>query len=308
MDPLSDVFRTLRVGSTLYFRATLGTPFGLEVGQRADVTRFHVVISGSCWATVENNPPVLLERGDLVLVPHGSAHQLKSSPDVQLKALQRALDETRYSGGPEMRYGGNGPEAVLVCGHFQIDDEASHPILERLPELIHVKASEGFDFAWLDAATRSISHEASAQKAGWEVVVDRVSEILFIQVLRAHRPDSGSAILAFNDEQLMLALRAIHDAPESDFTLQSLAKAAGMSRTSFAVRFRDLMGLTPMAYVTRWRLQRARASLLLNQRSIAALAEEAGYHSEAAFSRAFQRLYGSPPAAYRRTRELTFQT
>ncbi len=302
MDPLSDVFRTLRVGSTLYFRANLGTPFGLEVGRLERVTRFHVVVSGQCWVRSASGTAYLLEKGDLALVPHGARHTLSSSKELPVTQLEQALQEANYQGEPDLFYGGPGPGAVLVCGHFQVDDEASHPILEQLPELVHVQACDGFDFSWLDSATRSISHEASARNAGWEVVVDRVSEILLIQVLRAKGHESSPAISAFTDDQLSQALRAVHADPGRDWSLDSLARTAAMSRTSFSIRFRQLMGMTPMAYVTRWRLQRARGSLLVTKDAVARIAEQSGYHSEAAFSRAFQRLYGLPPAAYRRQR------
>lgn len=303
MDPLSDVFRTLRVKSSLYFRARLSAPWGLDVPAQTRVVRFHIVVDGSCLIRVGSGEERLLQRGDLAVVPRGAAHTLRADAESTTHRLADVLDETAYDGTSDLEHGGDGACTVLVCGHFGFDDEVTHPAIDALPSLLHIGASHGHDFGWLDAATRALGGETTKRPPGWEVVVSRVSEILFVQILRsqlADDDDTPSAILAFSDPQLSRALSAVHTDPQRDWDVESLARSSGMSRTSFAVRFRKHLGMPPMAYVTRWRLQRARVALVDGDEVVAAIAAEHGYQSEAAFSRAFQRLYGKPPARYRR--------
>ncbi len=301
MDTLSDIFRTLRVQSTLYFRAALSGNWGLAVPPHYPASRFHVVIEGACYITVEGKEPVLLRRGDLAVVPHGAKHVLQSSRDATIVPLQQALDEASFDGYEDLVYGEKGETTTLVCGHFSFEDMASHPIIDSLPPLVHIRAEEGYDFLWLDAATRTLGQETTKRSPGWQVIVDRSAEILFIQILRVQLAQSSSSVVAaFFDKNLALSLNAIHCQPEKHWSVESLASVAGMSRTAFALRFRELMGKTPMAYVNQWRLQKARVALLESALNVARIAERSGYRSEAAFSRAFHQLYGKPPATYRR--------
>ncbi len=301
MDPISDVFRTLRVRSALYFRTQLTAPWGLEVPAQPRVARFHIVVDGSCLIGLEGRE-VELQRGDLAIVPKGAAHTLRSDAQSGFQPLSEVLEETAYDGSNDLRHGGGGSAAVLVCGHFGFDDDIAHPVVESLPPLLHISAKQGHDFSWLDAATRALGAETAQRLPGWEVIVSRVSEMLFIQVLRIQlsSEDAPTAIAAFSDDRLSHALQAIHESPEEEWDLETLSKKAGMSRTAFAVRFREHLGMPPMAYLTQWRLQKARAALLSSEEIVAAIAAQHGYRSEAAFSRAFHRLYGMPPAAYRK--------
>jgi len=305
MDVLSDVFRTLRVRSTLYFRTALHAPWGLEVPVEPRVARFHLVIDGACLIDADPGGRVLLQRGDLALVPNGARHALLSDAGATIVPLERALDETAFDGTTDLCYGGEGPRTTLVCGHFAFADELSHPALATLPPLLHVSAADGHDLRWLDAATRMIGGETADRPPGWEVIVDRVAEIVFVHALRVRLANGEvpTPIAALADEHIARALSEIHAAPERPWSLEDLARSAGLSRTGFAVRFRELMGLPPMAYLTRWRLQRARRELVESSDPITDVAERACYASEAAFSRAFRRLYGTPPATYRRQHE-----
>lgn len=303
VDPLSDVFTRLRVHSTLYFRTALRGEWGIEVPRQPNVTRFHIVVDGPCVIATPGASSTRLQRGDLALVPHGARHFLRSRERVRTVALSDVLDASAYDGRTDLTYGrGDGPVTTLVCGHFEIDDEIGHPALRSLPPVVHVSAASGHDFTWLDAATRTIGAETATRPPGWEIVVDRVSEILLVQALRVQLDgDARLGAAAFADPRLARALAAIHADPAHAWDLAALARRAGMSRTAFAVHFRECMGLSPIAYVTRWRLQRARAELVHTDRIVARIAHDFGYASEAAFSRAFQRLYGQPPATYRRT-------
>jgi len=301
LDPLSDVLSTLEMRGTLYFRTALRAPWGLEVPAQPQVARFHVVVSGEVWLSVGDRH-VRMERGDLALVPHGASHLLRDQPDRPTMPVDEVIDATGFNGSTDLIYGGDGPSTVLVCGHFLFDDELLHPVLESLPPVVHLRAADGHDYLWLDSATRSLRLETAERPPGWEAVIDHVTAILFIQALRSALTDRDAprVVAAFADTHLARALGAIHERPAHPWTLQELARVAGMSRTVFAERFRSRMGIAPMAYVTRWRLQRARRDLLRSDDIVAVVAERAGYASEAAFSRAFQRLYKRPPARYRR--------
>ena len=300
-DALSDVLSTLQMRGSLYFRTDLRSPWGLEVPENAGTIRFHILVRGEAWIEAQATS-VRLERGDLVLVPHGAAHLLRDTPTRPTVPLATVLDETAYDGTSDLRYGGDGASTVLVCGHFAFDDELLHPLLEGLPPLLHLRAADGSDFLWLDAATRAVGVETDRRLPGWAAVVDHVSAILLVQALRSclGSADSPTSMAAFADPQLSRALCALHEDPARSWTIEALGRHAGMSRTTFAERFRASMGMPVMAYVTRWRLQRARRDLLASGDVVAAVAYRAGYASEAAFCRAFQRLYGKPPATYRR--------
>ncbi len=301
MDPLTDILTTLQMKGTLYFRTDFRAPWGVEVPQHNLVVRFHLVIRGSVWLNVDQKSPICLQRGDLALIPHGACHFLRDRPERETVPIHCVLDETAYHGAADLRYGGQGESTILVCGHFAFSDEVLHPILQALPPTMHIRATDGHDFTWLDAATRSIAMETAKRSPGWSAIVDRVSAILFIQALRTTLHTEHSApMAAFADPQLGKALSSIHQESAHPWTLQELARRAGMSRTVFAERFKLRMGLSAMAYVTRWRLQKARKELVETDEIIAAIAEGVGYSSEAAFSRAFQRLYGAPPGLYRK--------
>ncbi len=303
LDSLTDVLMTLRMRGTLYFRTNFRAPWGVEVPARQLVARFHLLIRGEAWIEV-GGVQTRMRRGDLVIVPHGARHFLRDKPERPTILVGRVLDESSYDGTADLCHGGTGESTVLVCGHFSFDDELLHPVLAALPPVVHIEAAQGHDFTWLDAATRTVAAETSKRAPGWEAVVDHVSTILFIQSIRVAltRPELNDRITVFSDQQVGRALDAIHADPTHAWTLREMAQRAGMSRTVFAQRFRDCVGMTAMAYVTRWRLQRARRRLLDTNEIIAAVAGDAGYSSEAAFCRAFQRLYGSPPGAYRRER------
>ncbi len=299
-DPLADVLATLRMQGTFYFRTDFRAPWGVMVPALPGTARFHIALAGETWVRV-GDALVNMMPGDLVLVPHGVAHALVDSPAQATIPLDEVLRRHPVSPVAALRFGGNGAASELVCGHFHFEDELLHPVVESLPKVVHLSRADGHDFLWLDAATRALAIETENRAPGWSAIVDRVAAILFIQALRATAAENVSPVLeAFRDPGLAAALAAIHANPADGWTLEALARKAGMSRTSFTQRFRERLGSTPMAYVTRWRLQRARQLLVDSEQPVAAIAAFAGYGSEAAFSKAFARSYGQPPATYRR--------
>lgn len=205
-----------------------------------------------------------------------------------------------------MRGGGEGAETRLVCGSFRFERRDAHPLLELLPPLIHLRPAEAPAAEWLEATLRFLAWETREAKPGTETIVSRLTDVVFVQVLRAWieaLPEGrGGWLGALRDRQVGAALALVHRAPERDFTNASLAAAVGMSRSRFAARFSALVGEPPLAYVSRWRLETAAGLLRDGALSLGEVAERVGYDSEAAFSKAFRRRFGSPPGAYRRSR------
>lgn len=302
MDVLSDVLRAFRLRGTLYFRGEFRAPYAVRVPRTESAARFHVVLQGECCLTVDGAAPMLLRRGDLAVIPHGMPHVLSDKARARAIPLDTALTEAGFTGEGTFVHGGQGSGAVLVCGEFAFGVSPDHPFLSQLPRTVHVPATDSRSFAWLDDVMRFLGHESKELEAGSEAVLTRLAEILFVQVLRAYMemakaPSRGLAGLAHPN--LRRALDAIHAMPGTAWTLAGLASKAGMSRTQFATKFHELVGVTPMQYLTAWRVERAKEALGDPSLPVAAIAERVGYKSEAAFARAFKRFVGVGPGAFR---------
>lgn len=304
VDVLSEILATLELSSQLYFRAELTAPFSVSVPEEKGVIRFHVVAEGSCTASLRGAAPRLLNTGDLILVPHGAAHVLSDAPGRTPTPLPAVLAGSGFDGAGPLLYGGGGEKTLLVCGHFAFDGMAMHPVLATLPRMMHVHAREAQGYAWMGQLLTHIEHEIRGGRAGHREVAHRLSEILLIEVLRGYAEQGDDAALsAIADPQLGRALRSIHTDPAAAWTVNDLARIAGQSRTVFAERFRARMGLSPMRYLSNWRMQKARGLLARGQESVAEVARCVGYASESAFSRSFREHFGAAPGVYRRSRD-----
>jgi AraC-like DNA-binding protein len=301
MDVLSRILDSVELRSSLYYVTELRAPWGLRVPGEAVVCRFHVVAEGSLYLT-SGGETRRLGRGDLALVPRGREHVLKDDPETPVTDLPAALEECGWQGEETFRWGGDGGLCRLVCGHFDFDREAAHPLLDALPPLVHVQATPTYDFRWIDQVMRFIGEESHAQRPGGGVIARRLSEVLFVQVLRHYAETSPRPVpilAGLTDPRLSRALKAMHDRLGSAWSVEALAREAGMSRTAFTVRFGELLGATPMKYLTEERMREA-MRLLRAGVSVAAVAHRVGYKSEAAFARKFKDFSGRGPGAYRR--------
>ena len=308
MDALTDILNTLRLGSSLYFRTELSSPWGVEVPPKASVARFHIVIRGQCWLRVDGESEgTFMSNGDLVIIPHGAAHVLADEPSRPIKPLSDLLDEVGYVGAGPLVYGGGGAGCCLVCGELTFDALGSHPLLENLPTKLLVSGDNSYNTVWLDSAVGFIAHEAASLKPGANAIIDRLSEIILIQVIRATLKSAEQSnqripfLSAFTDPRITQVLAEIHANPAYDWTVENLGKVANMSRSSFANRFAELTQMTPLQYVIFVRLQNARRLLIEAGTSLARIAESVGYQSEAAFSQSFKKQFGIRPGEYRRT-------
>jgi len=300
VDVLGEVLGALALRSQLYFRAELAAPFAVAVPAEPDVIRFHVVARGACHVALASGEATELCAGDLVLVPHGAAHAVADAPGRAPTPLPDAIARSGFDGSAALRHGGDGAVSVLVCGHFAFGAGELHPILASLPPLLVLRGEGSASWAWVEAVVRHIEHETGTPHIGSDAVVRRLSEILLVEVLRAHAAANGdSALAALADPHLGRALAAIHAEPHAAWTLDALARRAGHSRTVFVERFRARLGMTPMQYLQAWRMRTARRLLAHSERSVGEVARRVGYASESAFHRAFRDHFGAAPGAMR---------
>ena len=219
MDALTDILNTLRLSSTLYFRTELTSPWAIDVPGKGSVARFHIVIRGQCWLQIDGNEGVHMSNGDLLIVPHGATHVIAHVPTTEARPLSEVLDEVAYEGQGDLVYGGGGAGCCLVCGEFSFDDLGNHPLLTDLPSKLHVKGDSSYNTQWLDSAMGFIGHEAAKREPGAGAIIDRLSEIILIQVIRATLASTTEPIpflSIFADSLINQVLSAIHQNPAGD--------------------------------------------------------------------------------------------
>ena len=303
LDVLSDILRSLHLKGGVYFQCDFRAPWGMKI-KPTPVAEFHLVTRGQCWLRLgSRTQPVPLHVGDIVVFPHGDGHSLLDSPNAAaVPAAQIVGGQNLDAYGPVV-YGGRGLPAGMLCGYFEFDREPRHPLLAALPPLIHIRGTDAQDFARLQSVIGLITHETGKPRPGADAVVNRLAEVLFIQILRAHveRADAPPGILAaIADKQIGDALAQLHNAPERPWSVATLGRKVAMSRSAFAARFARLVGQTPMEYLALRRMEKARELLRIGGANAAAVAEQVGYRSEAAFGKAFKKIVGTGPGAFRR--------
>jgi AraC-like DNA-binding protein len=304
-DPLGETLHLLKLTGILYSRAELTAPWGADMPAFEGCMMFHIVTAGNCWLEVKGEEPRLLRPGSLALVPHGNGHVIRSGPNEPSVPLFDIPVEKISDQYEIMRFGGGGELTQMTCGVVRFDHVAGQQLVALLPEVLEIDSWAEVENSWLQSTLRFIAHEARALRPGGETVMTRLADILIIQAIRSwidSAPETEQGWLAaLRDPQIGRALLSIHREPGKDWTLESLAKEAGMSRSGFSARFTSTVGDAAMRYLTRWRLQLARVQLQETVAPIAMLADRFGYQSEAAFSRAFKREFGVPPGSVRGT-------
>jgi len=310
-DPLGETLHLLRLTGSLYCRSELTAPWGVDLPPFEDCMMFHIVTSGRCWLEVEGEEPRLLQQGSLALVPHGNGHTVRCNPGdnaVPLFDIPVEQVSDRYE---VMRYGGDGELTHLTCGVVRFDHVAGQQLLSQLPKVLQIDTWNDEEGSWLQSTLRFISREAREPQPGGETVITHLADILIIQAIRSwinSAPEADQGWLAaLRDKQVGRALALIHGAPERDWSLESLAREVGMSRSGFSARFTNLLGESAMRYVTNWRMQLAHAQMLDTSDSLSVVAERLGYQSEVAFSRAFKRVFGVSPGSVRQTAKAGFK-
>lgn len=312
LDLLSHILTNLSMQGTLYFRTSFSKPWGVAVPNYENVARFHFAHRGGCLVRVDGTDTIVdLAQGDLVIIPHGTPHSLYCGhePERTILPLDVVLEKSGYDGSGVLVYGGEEPrsETQLVCGHFSFDPSSRHILLDRLPPYIHLKNYGESAGRWMEATLRMIGEEAGGAKMGGDLIALKMSEAIFAQAIRSFIDGDEATewgLGAFSDKNLSRALDAFHKSPTEGWTVETLAQAAGMSRTSFAVQFQKTMNMTPLEYVTRWRMELAKRVLLKPGASLTEAAGSAGYSSDSSFTRVFKKETGMTPAEFRRSQKL----
>ena len=255
---------------------------------------------GNCWLSVEGTPePIPLTGGDCFLLAQGTSIVLRDSPRTRPTRSFREIGAS--ANGNVVHYGGGGAPTTVVCGSLSFDRASLKPITQLLPRFILIKADQARTLA-LHNTLQALASEMAEQVPGSEAVATRLAEVRIIQVLRAHialgQECNKGWLRAVFHPQMGTALSAIHDRVDTPWTVESLAEAAGMSRSSFATRFKELLGQTPLEYVTEWRMRKAMQLLQQRDKKLVDVARAIGYESDAAFSKAFKRVVGSNPGQY----------
>jgi AraC-like DNA-binding protein len=305
VDPLGEALHFLRMSGVFYSRGEYSEPWGLALPPFEDVLMFHVVISGHCWLEVEGADDCLLQQGDLGLVPHGEGHRLLSERGGKSSNLFDIPREQVSDHYEIIRLGGGGAPARVVCGVVRFAHPAARQLIQLLPRVIRVEASNSPEMEWIQTTLRLMAAESRDLRPGGEAVTTRLADILLIQAIRSWIAEDPAAqtgwLGALRDRQIGRVISLIQRDPARDWTVASLAAEAAMSRSAFAARFNELVGEPPMQYLARWRMHLALASLKEGAPPLGDLASSVGYQSEAAFSRAFKRYIGVSPGAARRT-------
>ncbi|MGJ5819779.1 cupin domain-containing protein [Paludibaculum fermentans] len=302
-DVLTDVLNGLGLQSRLFCRSQLHAPWGLSFEQ-SDLAHFHWIDQGTCWLHCRGHlrKPRMLHSGDLIVLPHGDAYYLCDQPGGEAEPV---LDWVGGGGSGRCRLltqGGSGPLTSMMCGSFSFVREGA-PLLSLLPAVLHLQGGRAETRAHLEPLMRALVLESEDTLPGWETVLTRLMDILFVRVIRtwlSDQPADSHWLAALNDPQIHTALSLMHENPQHPWTLQSLSRKVGLSRSPFAARFTQFVGEPPLTYLTRLRMQRAARALRERRVPLAEAAQLAGYKSEISFGKAFRRIIGVSPGAYRR--------
>jgi AraC-like DNA-binding protein len=317
-DPLADVLTSVRLTGSVFFRVQCAPPWVAEAPPSSaiagtvmpgvdHVIEFHAVARGSCLAGIVGEAPVALEAGDVICFPHGDPHVLSSAPG--LRATPDLSAYARPSDAPlpfTVKYGTGPAEVELVCGFLGCDARPFNPLLAALPRVLRARDRDGPRSGWLSRFIEVAEAESRSPALGGEGVLSRLSELMFVELVRRHveglAPDRAGWLAGLCDPHLGRALAALHARPGDPWTVEGLAHAAGLARSSLAERFAAVIGEPPMQYLTRWRMQVAAGLLATTHDGVAGIAARVGYASEAAFNRAFKKIVGTPPAKWRKRR------
>ncbi len=314
MDVLSEVLKAVKLQGAVFYHGEFSSPwsffappsktFACHVASAAShLIIFHFLTAGRASARLVHDEVIDLAAGDIVIFPHGDAHILENgSPTIPVD-MTNELARIFSEGLKLSRSGGGGEITRFVCGYLACDSQLSRVFLSGLPPVFKVRIRDDASGRWLENSIRfSVDHAGTAH-AGGEAVLAKLSEVLFVETLRTYitqlPPEQTGWLAGARDPEVGKALALMHRNPSCPWTLATLAREAGISRSVLAERFRHYLDEPPMSYLTRWRLQLGKQMLASTSYSVAQVAAEVGYESEAAFNRAFKRVFGSPPARFR---------
>ena len=301
MDPLSDVLSLLKPRSYNSGGFDAGGEWSIEYPQH-DGIKCYAVVSGECWLSVEGVPDaVRVKAGDCFLLPSG--RPFRAASDLTLTPVDASTIYSTKRAGDIVRWNGGG-DFFLVGGHFTLSGSHAGILLSVLPPIVHLRKES--DKAALRWSLERMRQELCEPKPGGFLVAQDLAHMMLVQALRLHLAEGLSGgvgwLFALADKQMSAAINSMHEDPAHGWTIQKLAERAGMSRSAFALKFRETVGASPMEYLTRWRMLLAGDKLVNSSDPISAISLSLGYESEPAFSTAFKRVMGCSPRQYSRGR------
>jgi AraC-like DNA-binding protein len=317
-DVLSDLLRTVRLTGATFFDVVGKAPWVAEQPSRDIVLpkilrggehliAYHVVTEGCCYGSLVDGPPIAVEAGEVIVFTHGDPHVMSSGPGMRADPfVPEKLDAMVAEGLPFFAsYGGDGaPSTRLVCGFLACDASPFNPLLESLPRVIKAGDPKAQDTGWLGQFIRFAVMESANKRAGGESVLAKLSELMFIEVVRQYLQtlpaEQAGWLAGLRDPFVGKALSLLHGEPAYNWTIEELARRVGQSRSVLAERFSGMVGTPPLHYLAKWRMQIATELLGGGSANVAQVAAASGYESEAAFSRAFKKIIGMPPSVWRR--------
>ena len=313
MDALSEILRVVQLNGAIFFNARFTAPWSVASPAEAALAQtlgvgaerlllYHYMVEGSCLVTLEGMAPLRLNAGDIIVFPHGDAHTMASSAGEQPQQMDaQAILRQRPK---VLHFGGGGEATRFVCGYMVCDPRLFQPVLEALPRVVTVSV-RGLDPArWLEASLQHAVEEADSPLPGGEGMLAKLSEVMVVETLRRYvaqlSPEHTGWLSGWLDRVVGKCLALMHEKPAHAWTVDSLAREVGTSRSVLAERFTHFVGQSPMQYLGRWRMALATNYLRRSSLNVASIAEEVGYETDATFSRAFRREFGVPPATWRR--------
>jgi len=333
VDVLSDVLRVVRLSGAVFFTADFSSPWSIEspaperlalavMPQAESIVLFHILVDGECEVECHGHPATSMAPGDVIVFPRGDQHTMHSHGAGRPTPLTSVFSPGAYDEPPQLSYGGGGRASRLVCGYLNCDQRFS-PLIDALPTMLVVRSRDGYSSidavdasgsrptgvpqgsgTWLGTTLEFTISELRTPRPGNAAILGRLTELMFVEIVREymHRlpADQGGWLAGLNDSHVGKALRLLHASPGRDWTVDDLAREVAVSRSVLAQRFTDLVGETPMRYLTNWRMQLAKQMMRDGTGNIQEVATRVGYESEAAFNRAFKRATGSPPATWRK--------
>lgn len=317
-DPLTDVLRTIKLSGAIFLRAALGGRYGVEMPpptishpvfkpatREHRLVMFHIVREGNGYLEVEGAEPQAIHNGDLIVILADLAHSVVDTPGrSRVNSADVVANFTDSSAPPVANIGDGPPTMRLVCGMLQFVERGLSPLVAALPPYLVISRDAGPSSEWLQACINHILKEAEAGRPGSDVSLARLTEVLFVETIRSYLerlPASERGWLAaLKDPMVGAAVQLMHQAPAQAWTVASLARKVGVSRSAFSARFTELLDISPISYLYRWRIRLATNLLDETELSPAEIAQRVGYESESAFNRAFKRELGTPPAAWRK--------
>ena len=325
-DVLSDLLRSVRLRGAVFFYLSFRDRWAAEASPAKEIAEavmpgcehvmeYHMIAKGHGWAAVSGLAPVRLSAGDIVMFPHGDRHVLSSAPDVEPvprsaewvyarrndpKPLLVAFHQGVVDDGARLPI--EDADAIVVCGFLGCDLRPFNPLVAALPRILHLPAAHAG--GWVARVIDQAVVESNDRRPGGDAVLERLSEMMFVDAARRYLdslPEDATGWLAgLRDRFVGKALALMHERPDHAWSVDDLAREVGLSRSALHERFVQYLGQPPMQYLASWRIQLGARLLRESNRNVATIALDVGYDSEAAFSRAFKRMVGTPPATWRK--------